>query len=812
MLRALFKLFLSLCFIGIIGAGSFCYWFYNKYLIDLPNLKAVSDYKPPAVTQVFTKNNELLAEYFFERRYPVKIDDVPEVLIKAILAAEDVDFYKHPGVDLWGIFRALGRNLQEGAVLQGGSTITQQVVKNLILDSRKTFERKAKEAILSYRLEKQLTKNEILEIYLNQIYFGNTAYGVKAAAKEYFKVELRDLSLAQAAMLAALPKAPSHYSPISNLPKAKNRQRYVLEQMLKSGFIEESEFTDALNENLKYYTANPEDRFYNAPYFLREFNVQFAKRFPNLNLESDGLKIYTTNDSVAQSLAEKALRSGIRAVDKRQGYRGPLAENVTTSNYLEKFKGATPERLNQIYSNVEDATIIGQIKSLDWSKKNGTVQVGNDTFSLTLTNSSWLKKRVSAEGRFLRSVAENESLKINDVVELNINTKLSSLGNFVFSVTQTPKLEGACVLLNPNNGQIGAMVGGYDYSRSSFNRVVQSYRQPGSAFKPVVYLAAVDKFNYTSATMVNDTPRAFKINGKYWEPANFDRTFLGPITLQTALERSRNIVVAELIADIGIDSVVEYAEKLGIEAKLGKNLSLALGSAEVPLLEMTRAYGVIGAGGVLNPTNYITRIEDRFGREIYNSALDSTLKPKEAISAESAFILTHMLRGVVERGTATSLKVLGREIAGKTGTTNNQMDAWFIGYDPNWVFGVWVGFDKKQEIGSKETGGKVAAPIWLQFMDGYLKFYESSTYLSEVNALVKAADVSQSPVVFPPMYYPKAFIPPSTLSPIWINRYSGYITSEDDPQKILMYFKKDTEPTQAYEEEVLNDYFDSPEL
>jgi penicillin-binding protein 1A len=801
MLRVLFKLFCTFCLLGIVSAGGFSYWFYNTYLIDLPNLKGVSDYQPPAVSQVFASDNQLLAEYFKERRYPVKLSEIPSVLIKAMLAAEDVDFYKHPGVDLWGILRAFSKNIQEGAALQGGSTITQQVVKNLLLDSRKTFERKAKEALLSYRLEKRLSK----------IYFGNTSYGVKAAAEQYFHVKLSDITLAQAALLAALPKAPTHYSPLTNLSKAKSRQRYVLEQMLKSNFITEEQFSEALNENLSYYTADSENRFYHAPYFLRELNAQFAQKFPNLKLEYDGLRIFTTNDPVAQKLAEQSLRSGIRAVDRRQGYRGPLVENISNENFLNKFKSPTTAELQQHYYENSDFTVTGKVTSLNWVEKTGAVQIGKSNFKLYLGNLEWLGKRIDENG--LRKIPYEQTLKVNDVVEVKLNTGKSRFDNLVYEVTQTPKLQGASVLIDPHSGQVSAMVGGYDYLSSSYNRVVQSYRQPGSAFKPIVYLAAIDKFGYTPATIVNDTPRAFKINGKYWEPSNFDKSFLGPITLQTALERSRNVVVAELIADIGIKTVIEYAQKLGIKAKLGENLSLALGSAEIPLIEMTRAYGVLASSGILHPTSYITRIEDRFGNEIYNASLDSTLKPITAVSEESAFILSKMMTGVVERGTATALRVLGRPLAGKTGTTNNQMDAWFVGFNPDWAAGIWVGFDQKKEIGSKETGGKVAVPIWEQFMKAYLNLADGRELLREVGASVKAVAGGSSELILPQEKPVKDFLPPSTLEPKWINRFNGHLTSEDDPQGLLTYFLPGTAPThQAYEEEVLSDYLDSPEL
>ena len=812
MFKVLFKIFLGLVLCCSVAVGLVAYWLYYNYVLDLPQLANLKDFKPPAVSQVYSRDGQLLAEYFIERRYPVSFKEIPDVVVKAILAAEDVDFYSHPGIDLWGIFRAVVKNIQGGRAVQGGSTITQQVVKNLLLTTRKTFERKVKEAILAYQLEKRLTKDEILEIYLNQIYFGNTAYGIKAAAKQYFHAELSELSTAQAALLAAMPKAPSRYSPISNYPRARSRQKYVIGQMRKARFISADEAKTALEEKLVFYRSSPGKRFYKAPYFMREFGSQFQSRFPHLDLERDGLTVVTSNDSVAQTLAERSLRAGLRAVDKRRGWRGPMARNVSIEDYQAEHSDLTADFLRKKYKELQDDSFDGVVRALDWGKKRGRVAVGKEEYVLNLSSSQWLERSLDAASDKASFQPRSRALQVGDQIKVAIDYDSSSSEKIDFVVTQEPEIEGALVLMDPLTGRVLAMVGGYDYGRSSFNRVIQSKRQPGSAFKPIVYLTAIDKFGYTPATIVNDAPRAFRVGGKYWEPANFDHKFLGPITLQTALELSRNLVVAELIANIGIESVIEYAHLLGIESKLGKNLSLALGSGEVTPLELTRVYGVFAAGGVLNQNSYIESITDRFGESVYRSGTDALSRSERVISEESAFQMAHMMRGVIERGTARRIRALGRPAAGKTGTTNNQMDAWFIGYTPHFVCGVWTGFDQKRNIGRRETGGRVAGPIWLSFMQGFLSYWDGKQMLERVSDAISVADRTGQPYQSPNLEQSHDFIPPPGVEPEWVNRYSGTLTSEDDPDRILEYFLPGTAPEYVYEEEVLQDYLESPEL
>lgn len=811
--KLLLTLFTACVALGLIG-GLFGVWGYYYLVRDLPQLSRIEDYKPPAVTRVLAQDGSLIAEFYSERRYPVKIHEVPDVIRKAFLAAEDASFYSHHGIDPVSILRAAIKNMQSGNVKQGASTITQQVVKNLLLTSEKSLVRKGKEAILSYRLERRFSKDEIFEIYLNQIFFGNTAYGIKAAARIYFHKELPEVTLAEAAMLAGLPKGPSSYSPIKNYPKARQRQEQILSQMVKANFISQEEAAKATREQLTVYPATQQNVF-DSPYYVGEIRRVFAERWKELDIDSDGLEIVTAVDPQADHEAQMALRQGLREVDKRRGWRGPRGK-MAEAEYAQKFSSL------ELVENVPALALVRQVQG-----GVAKVLVGSQTYQVDLNEAGWAKKFL-AQDESTRFVNPGELVKTGDLIEVALRQPISATSDKSavkpkprVMLDQTPDIEGAVVLIDPRSGEVRAMAGGYDYTTSQFNRVTQSLRQPGSTFKPVIYLAAVDKFNYTPSTIMIDQPRTFRVGDTFWTPANFDEKFLGPITLRTALEKSRNLVSADIVSRIGVDAAIQYARLLGITSPLGRNLSLSLGSSEVTLLELARAYSVFPAKGVLFDSVFVKEIKDRFGNVLYSSESDRSVRARQVIRESSAFVMAHMMKGVVDHGTGYKIKELGRPVAGKTGTSNDQMDTWFIGYTPSWVCGVWVGFDQKKQIGPKETGGVVAAPIWLYFMREFLGQGGVSSNDTEREAKDEASRLG---IEYVPATFTEQldFSVPEGVEPFWINKASGVKVAPGASGGFLEYYLSGTEPeahatvgeeSEGGEQEAsTTSYLESPEL
>lgn len=824
--RIILFLFLSGALVAV-AAGLFLVWGYHYISRDLPKLSTIDDYQPSAVSSILSADGRLVGEFHEERgrRYPAALGEIPEIVRNAFLAAEDASFYRHPGIDIFSIVRAFVSNVKSGTIQQGGSTITQQVVKNLLLTREKKLTRKIKEALLSYRLEKRLSKDDILEIYLNEIYLGNNAYGVKAAARAYFNKELEQLSLAEAALLAALPKAPARLSPLSNMKAARQRQRYVLRQMVQAGFVSSAEATAAAKEDLTVQRSRLKNILH-GPYYVTELRRIFSERWPELSLDTDGLQIYTALDIAADQVAQQMLRRGVRLVDKRRGWRGPIRsyrDSDAVKLYSQEFSEAIPTSLAREEQYPALITEIARSAGL------ATVRLGDYHGLVDLRKAGWAKKRIANDDR-VSFIDPAQSIKIGDVVEVSIaargpDASQVDLGGQFDDVSiaedgevkdlvldQTPELEGALVLLNPYSGEVVSAVGGYDFQRSQFNRVTQSLRQPGSAFKPIVYVAAVDKFRYTAATIVNDSPRTLRVGNDIWTPGNFDSKFLGPITLRSALEKSRNLVSVDIVARIGIDAPISYARRLGIESKIGRNPSIALGSSEVTLLELTRAFGVFAAKGVLVPTVFVTKILDRNGKVVYDSKDQRLNAARQVIPESAAFIMAHMMKGVVERGTATRVRAIGRPVAGKTGTSNEEMDAWFIGFTPEWACGVWVGFDTKRRIGHRETGGVAAAPIWLNFMKEFL----DSRDLQQHQELVEQAKAEAARLgiqyVSPEKLQPADFTVPEGVDPYWVDRYSGLLSEAGAPGAVYEYFIRGTEPARRAEEKDPVSYLESPYL
>lgn len=821
MLKKVLLILFFLLLLVTLSAGVAALWAYNYVTRDLPDFNNVEEYLPPAVTKILSSDGTVVGEFFEERRYPVKLRDVPLMVRNCFLAAEDASFYKHQGIDPVSILRAIVKNIEKGSASQGGSTITQQVVKNMLLSPEKKFIRKAKEAILSYRIEKRLSKDDILEIYLNQIFFGNNSYGIQAASRAYFHKDVGQLTLAEAAMLAGLPKAPSRYSPLANFNRAKRRQQYVLEQMVQAGFVSQAEAAAAGREEVKVHAASPRNIFH-APYYVSEVRRILGERWKDLDIDRGGYVVHTALDLDADRFAAQAVRKALREVDKRRGWRGArsVIPRADRQAFVKEYGAVSPEQLRA------DELYPALVTDIDPARKAVSVFLGKASGTVDLRQATWAKKFIDKFDSVSWIVPES-NIRIGDIIEVSLapapaqpkSTKKKdaalsqpSLALDQFQLDQTPEVEGAAVLLDPYSGKVLTTIGGYSYQRSVFNRATQSWRQPGSTFKPIVYFTALDQFNFTPGTIVHDEPRTFKVGEELWTPGNFDGKFMGAISLQVALEHSRNLVSAEIVSRIGVDPIIQTARKLGITSKIGRNISIALGSAEVTLLELSRAYGVFAAKGVLLPSTFVTKIEDRFGNVLYDFDQERLNLAQQAIDPASAFIMAHMMEGVVQRGTGYLLKQLNRPVAGKTGTSNDQMDAWFIGYTPEWTCGVWVGFDLKKEIGEKETGGRAAAPIFLNLMREFLTKQDQKSHerlIHESKADAERLGIEYSP---PERPEPAAFTPPDGVEPFWMNLNSGLMSEQGAPGAVLEYFRKGTQPGHTQEVEDSNSYLDSPDL
>ena len=811
MIRKLLKLSIVFFIFGIFLGGIALTWGYFYFSRDLPSFEKISNYQPDATSFIYSEQGTLLAEVYEERRYMVHLKDVPKNVINAFLAAEDSEFYNHPGIDIFSILRALYANIKAGSVSQGGSTITQQVVKNLLLTREKKLERKIKEALLAFKIERALSKDQILELYLNQIFLGNTAYGIQAAARLYYHKELADLTIAEAAILAGLPKAPSRFSPISSPEDAKRRQRYVLGQMRKSNFISQKEYREALNEKLKFYRA-VRHTVYNAPYYVAEVKYRFKERWPQYNLERDGLKVFTALNDDAEYYSKQAVHKGLREVDKRRGWRGPI-ENLDSSSdlrslFIDKYRKQISFNLktNKPYpalvTNVKGTTV-----TLDLGYFNGKIDLKKSQWARKFLNSqdkvSWIKPESLIKQGSIVEVGITKELDFEKfdkikLIEQNPQTELVDL-----ELDQTPIIQAAFTIINPHNGKVLTTIGGYDYYQSEFNRVTQSLRQPGSAFKPIVYLTAIDAFSYTPTTIVYDEPRSFRVGKDFWTPRNFDGKYMGAITLRDALERSRNTVSADIIARIGVDPVLRYAKSMGIESTLGRNLSLSLGSGEVTPLEITRAYGVMPAKGVFNKSIFITKIIDRFENVIYDYKQEALKNSRQVVNEKTAFVMSNLMKGVVESGTGWRIKELKRPAAGKTGTSNEQMDGWFVGFTPDYVAGAWVGFDTKIKIGEKETGGAVAAPIWLYALRDFLNSQEEQE-IKKLSEIAKKESLELGiEYIEPKKPESKDFTAPEGVESYWIDKRTGNPSEKGAPGAILEYFLPNTyKPTRQDSAEI----------
>jgi penicillin-binding protein 1A len=689
---------------GVFGA----YFFLSQ---GLPKITTLKDYHPAVITTIYSEDNRKIAEFYKERRIVIPLSEMPQMLIEAFIAAEDARFYKHKGIDLLSIMRAFFKNIEAGTIVQGGSTITQQVTKSFFLTPEKSYTRKLKEAILAYRIDKAFNKEEILYLYLNQIYLGHGAYGVEAAAENYFGKSAKTLNLAECAILAGLPQAPSRYSPFKHPERAKQRQIYVLNRMVAEGYITNIQATEAINTELD---IKPRRNLYieKVPFFTEHIRRYLEKTYGSNTLYTEGLKVYTTVNIEMQKVAREEIEKGLNALDKRQGYRGPLKH--LEPEEIESFSKQLQAKLDE--SPLEEGTITdGVVIKVDNKNDTVTVRMGNAQGIIEIENMAWARKP-DPEISYRENAVKHpgEVLRVGDVIFVKVNAKEDNQTDlWQLALEQTPKAQAALLCIEAETGRVLTMVGGRDFKETQFNRAIQSRRQPGSAFKPIIYAAAID-MGYTPATIIYDSPIVFQDEEMdfKWKPKNYGKKFYGPTRFRTAIEKSRNVITIKILQDIGVDYAIDYANALGISSNLNRDLSIALGSSGISLLELVTAYSVFANSGYLIQPCFFTTIVDRDG----NFVEECIPEKEKIIEKDTAYIMTNLLEGVVKQGTGWRAKALNRPTAGKTGTTNDLYDAWFVGYTPRYITGVWVGFDEESSLGKHETGSRAASPIWVGFM------------------------------------------------------------------------------------------------
>ncbi|MEO8202865.1 MAG: penicillin-binding protein 1A [Betaproteobacteria bacterium] len=673
---------------------------------NLPSLEVLTDYQPKVPLRVYTAEGILIGEFGEERRTVVKITEVPEVLKRSILAAEDERFYQHAGIDYQGVMRAAVSNLTSGGRRQGASTITMQVARNFFLSSEKTLTRKLYEALLAFKIEHSLEKNQILELYVNQIYLGQRAYGFSAAAQIYFGKSLDKLTLSEAAMLAGLPKAPSTFNPVVNPQRAKQRQLYVLRRMKDLGHVTEAQYDEAAKAPMTVKRDSNEFAVH-AEYLAEMVRQAIAEQYPD-EVYTRGFRVYTTIKKADQEVAYASLRRGVLDYDRRHGYRGPeafteLADNATEDDYDEALSEHSDN--GDMLSAVVLAASTKEVRAV--TRAGDSVVIAGDGLKFvarSLDDKAQPQKRVR-RGSIIRVQRDDKG---------------------VWQVVQLPEVESAFVSVDPNNGAVHALIGGFDFNRNKFNHVTQAWRQPGSSFKPFIYSASLEK-GFTPATIIPDEPLVIEADvtgGQRWEPHNYDGKYEGPMRMRTALAKSKNMVSIRVLKAIGTKYAQDYVTRFGFDAdKHPPYLTMALGAGSVTLWQMARAYSVFANSGYLVQPYYIQRIVDDRGNNLGvanpQHAGDESLR---VIDARNAFIMDSMLQDVTRYGTAARAAKLGRkDLAGKTGTTNDFLDAWFCGYSPALVGIAWMGFDQPRTLGRNETGGSVSLPIWIGYMEKALK-------------------------------------------------------------------------------------------
>ena len=782
-------------FIVAIAAAAGLLWHYSQ---SLPDYSQLQDYEPAVMTRVHAADGSLLAEYARERRLYIPVQAVPKLVINAFVAAEDKNFYEHGGIDFSGIARAAVLYIQQygsGRRPQGASTITQQVAKNFLLTNELSFSRKIKEALLAMKIERAFSKERILELYLNEIYLGMGAYGVAAASLLYFDKSVHELSVAEAAYLAALPKAPNNYHPFRQRERALERRNYVIDRMAEDHYISAQEADKAKKEPLKITLRPTGAHIFAAEYFAEEVRRYIYDNFTEKKLYEGGLSVRTTLDPKMQVLARKVLVDGFVNFDEQQGYRGAFNKIDVSGDWgvklaeVKALSDVAPWRLAVVLETGEHGARIGFQPPRE---PGGAVSKQRETGTVPLEGVKWAKP-TSGPLRGKTPTKVSQMLDVGDVVY--VEPLAGKDGQF--RLRQVPEVSGALVAMDPQTGRVLAMVGGFSYEQSQFNRATQALRQPGSSFKPLVYATALDN-GYTPSTVILDAPIEIDTGTGIWAPENYTRKYYGPSTLRFGIEQSRNVMTVRLAQDIGMPLIGEYAKRFGVYDNLPPYLSFALGAGETTLLRMAAAYAMFDNGGRKIQPTLIDRIQDRYGHTIYKhdarecrgcdadkwaSQNEPTLvdRRERVLDPMTAYQIVSIMEGVVQRGTATVVKEVGKPIAGKTGTTNDEKDAWFIGFSPDLVVGVYLGYDKPRHLGRGATGGVLAAPIVRDFMK------------------VALADKPAVPFRVPP-----------GIKLIRIDPKTGMRAGPGDQRVILEAFKPGTAPPDNYSVVGVSDYDGRP--
>ena len=713
-MNKLFKNILLITFSFVLLLSILIFSLLWTYSNNIPDYKFLKNYKPPVSSKVYSGNGELVADFSKEKRIFVPYNSIPKNVINSFLSAEDKNFFSHPGVDAKGVLRAAINNIKNiisSKRLEGASTITQQVAKNFLLSNEISFNRKIKEAILAFRIERALTKERILELYLNQIYLGSGAYGVAAASLEYFDKSIKDLDYNEAALLAALPKAPSRYNPYRDIKLAKFRRDLVLKNLLDNDYIDSKLFLKLKEEKI---ILNKSKKVFleDAQYYIEDVRKSIIESFTYDRVYKQGFNINTPISLKLQKVATETLREGLISYDKRKGWRGSLSNKEYTKNWFKDLKKYKLEKsINWNLAIVRKINKFSVVIETD-NNLNGIIEY---------KDISWTKKEF------------NQLLNIGDIIYVK------NIENDKFSLKQLPKINGGIVVMDPFTGRVLALSGGFSFKKSEFNRATQAFRQPGSAFKPFIYALALEN-NFTPSSIILDAPLVLEqgTDLKLWKPENYGKKFYGPSTLRTGLEKSRNLMTIRIAQKLGIKKIINFSKNLGIYENPDQLLSISLGSAETTLLKLTSAYSVFVNGGKLVDPIMVDRIQDSEGKTIFNNEKIKCINCdqisylsddypniknnyKKIFSPQTAFQMTSILEGVVKRGTGKKLKDLNLNIAGKTGTTNKNTDTWFIGFTSNLLIGVYVGSDKPKPLGKYETGSKTALPIFKNFVKKIVK-------------------------------------------------------------------------------------------
>jgi len=681
-----------------VGAGAGLLLVYST---DLPQVDELERYRPSAVTQLYDAQGRVIGTFALQRRVIATYDDYPQVLRDALVSIEDKDFYKHSGINLWRIAGAAYRDIESGGRVQGASTLTMQLARNLFLSPDRSFHRKIEEALLAIQIERRFTKPQIFTLYANQIFLGHGAYGFEAASEYYFSKPARQLKLEEAALLAGLPKAPQIYSPINHPDRAQKRRNLVLNAMLEDGKITAAQAVEAKAKPIQLNVQKDPNSL--APYFVEETRRYLEGKYGSDQVHEGGLRVYTSLDMDMQRAARQAILEGLAAYERRHGWHGDLANVVVLGQHVDTYEDPDWD---------EEPEVNGYIHAVVTAVSTSAAQIrfGPRTATIPGADVVWTRRRLPA------------LLALGDIVYVKV-LSLDPGGKAHVSLEQDSGAQGALVAIDNATGQIKAMVGGRDFNLSKFNRATQALRQVGSSFKPYVYTSVIDQGGSPDETVL-DAPVTFQTPSGPYAPHNYDEKFEGTITLRRALAQSRNIPALKLADRVGIKTVIDYAHRFGVTATLPPYLPVALGSAEISLIEQTSAFSVFPNDGVRITPRYITKVTDYEGRVLEEDYPDI----KDVVSSRTARIMTSMLREVVLHGTAIAAAKMPYPLAGKTGTTNDFTDAWFVGFSPSLTCGVWVGYDEKKSLGAKETGAHAALPIWIQFMNAALAGKETGEF------------------------------------------------------------------------------------